>query len=437
MSIRVKVFLLFLGLYLVSVFLIFFFGLLIIRDVLYEYAIDYVDYQVNPVIDFYKSYYKNPHHYTKLLSEEAVSREIANLLLNEEGKVINRESFLEGELPDIEEKDIKHLLKSKKGIYKNYAYVVKDIEDYKIIFLGKLDKIEKVEKSIVVFTGVLVSVVSFPAAFLAAILFGRLLKPLDYLRRVSESLSKGNFEIEIKPSGRRDEFGLLEEAYAKMVERLRGIILWQREFIRNITHSLKTPLAYVKGQVELLQMGAYREDRLMEIYQRLLTQTEKMERLITQLATIMRLESQMPLKKEKVSINQLFAEMEEEYEFIREDRRFIVEYLSEDVEIEVDREYFKLALRNLIENAYKYTNKGARISLYYKEGCIVVEDEGIGMEHPERAGELFYREASDKEGSGLGLYIVKLIAQKSGMSMRVKSEKGAGTKVILCYNFKL
>ncbi|MFN3598321.1 MAG: ATP-binding protein [Aquificaceae bacterium] len=437
MSIKVKVFLLFLCLYLVSVFLISFFGIFIIRHTLYEYAIDYVEYQINPVIDFYKSYYKNPHHYTKLLSEEAVSREITNILLNKKGKVINRESFLDGELPDIKEEDIKHILKSNKGIYKEYAYVVKDIGDYKLILVGKLDRIEKVERYIFMFSGILVVVISIPASMLAVFLFGRLLKPLDYLRRVSEALSGGNFDVEIKPSGRKDEFGLLEKAYANMVERLRGIILWQREFIRNITHSLKTPLAYIKGQVELLQMGAYKEDKLTEIYQRLLTQTEKMERLITQLTTIMRLESQMPLKREKVSINQIFAEIEEEYEFIREDRRFIVDYLSEDVKIEVDKEYFKLALRNLIENAYNYTEKGARISLYYKQGCIVVEDEGIGMEHPEKAGELFYREANHKEGSGLGLYIVKLIAKKSGMSMKVESKRGAGTKMSLCCNFKL
>ncbi|HCO39675.1 MAG TPA: sensor histidine kinase, partial [Aquificaceae bacterium] len=125
-------------------------------------------------------------------------------------------------------------------------------------------------------------------------------------------------------------------------------------------------MAYIKGQMELLQMGAYGEEKLREIYSRVYAQSEKMERLITQLATIMRLESQMPLKVERVSINQLFAEIEEEYEFIKEERNFFVDYLEEDKEIEVDKEYFKLALRNLIENAYKYSEKGARISLYFK-----------------------------------------------------------------------
>ncbi|MFN4318885.1 MAG: sensor histidine kinase [Aquificaceae bacterium] len=437
MSVRLKALILFFSLYVSSVFLLSFLSLLVIRSSLYEYTLNYMEYQVNPLIDFYKKYYKNPDFYAKLLAEDIVSWEITSILVNNEGKVINKESFLEGDMPEVEEKEIRQMLKGKKGVGKEYAFIVKEVGHYELIILGKLEGIRKIEKRILLFTGVLVLLISLPASLLAVFLIKRLLEPLSYLREISELIYKGQLDIEIRVSGRKDEFGLLEEAYANMVDRLKSIILWQREFIRNITHALKTPLAYIKGQMELLQMGAYKEEKLREIYSRVQAQSEKMERLITQLATIMRLESQMPLKMERVSINQLFAEMEEEYEFIKEERRFYVKYLEEDKEIEVDKEYFKLALRNLIENAYKYSEKGARISLYFKDGCIVVEDEGIGMEHTERAGELFYREATDKEGTGLGLYIVKLIAQKSGMSMNIESKKGLGTKVSLCYNFKL
>lgn len=437
MSVKAKAFFLFFSLYISSVFLLTIFSLLLIRSILNEYMLNYIEYQVNPIIEFYKSYYKNPHHYAKLLSEEVVSREIASLLIDEDGKVVHKEGFLDGELPQLEEKDIRLMVKARKGIGEEYAFVAKEIDGYKLLLLGKLDRIREVENRILLFTGILILFVSVPASLLAVFLLNNLLKPLSYLREVSQALFKGRFDIEIKVSGRKDEFGLLEEAYANMVERLKSIILWQREFIRNITHALKTPLAYIKGQVELLQENNYPRERLTEIYQRLQVQTEKMEKLITQLSTIMRLESQMPLRVGRVSINQIFAELEEEYEFMREDRKFLVEYLDKDVEIEVDGEYFKMALRNLIENAYKYTEKGALIRLYFKDNCIVVEDDGIGMEHPERAGELFYREALHKEGSGLGLYIVKLIAQKSGMDLKLESQKGKGTRVSLCYNHKL
>ncbi len=437
MSVRLKALLLFFSLYLGSVALLSFFSLMVVRSALYKYTLHYMEYQVNPLIDFYKNYYKNPNYYAKLLAEDVVSREITGVLVDERGRIVRKENFLEGEMPEVNSQDIQGMIKSKRGIGNNYAFMVKKVGDYHLILLGKLDRIRNVERQIIFFTALILVVVSLPVSLLAFYFINQLLKPLAYLTEVSRRLSKGELDLEIRKSGSKDEFGLLEEAYASMVERLKSIILWQREFIRNVAHALKTPLTYIKGQAELLQKGRYTEVELKEVHRNIQLQAEKMGRLINQLTTIMRLESQVPLKVEEVSLNQVFAELEEEYEFIRESRRFIIEYLDEDVVLYVDKEYFKMALRNLIENAYKYTEEGQEIRLYFRDGCVVVEDRGIGMEHPEKAGELFYRESTDKEGSGLGLSIVRLIAQRSGMSMKVESQKGIGTRVSLCYNFKL
>ncbi|MCS7171198.1 MAG: HAMP domain-containing protein, partial [Aquificaceae bacterium] len=246
MSVRFKALLLFFSLYMGSVFLLSVFSLIVIRTTLYQYVLNYVDYQVNPLMEFYNNYYKNPNQYALLLSEDVVSREIASMLLDKKGNVINIESFLEGEIPHMEEDEIRKVLKLRRGIGERYAFIVKRVGDYDLILLGKLDSIKRVEGRILLFTGILVLLISAPASVLAFLLINRLLKPLSYLRYISESLSRGELDIEIERGGRRDEFGLLEEAYANMVEKLKGIILWQREFIRNITHALKTPLAYIR-----------------------------------------------------------------------------------------------------------------------------------------------------------------------------------------------
>jgi signal transduction histidine kinase len=432
MSVRVKVLSLFLGLYIGGIFLITLFSLLSIRSLLHDYLLDYMDYQVRPLLEFYRSYYKNPDYYAPLLTEDVVSGDIASFLLDNKGRVLKRESFLEGEFPNLEEDELKRVLGTKRGVLKDYAYIVKSVGDYKLLLVGKLDRIKEVERRIVLFTVGLVLFILLLSSLLATAYIKRLLSPLNYLTEVSRRISKGEISLEVKRSERKDEFGLLEEAYANMVERLKGIILWQKEFIRNITHALKTPLTYIKGQVELMQAGIYEDRNLEEIYKNINMQVSKMEKLITQLSTLMRLESQMPLKVERIALNQILAELEEEYEFIKKERRFTVEYTEENVELLVDKEYLKTALRNLIENAYKYTDMGGKIRLYYESGCIVVEDEGIGMEHPERAGEMFYREDHGKDGLGLGLSIVKAIASKMNMDMRVHSKRGLGTKVSLC-----
>lgn len=118
MSVKTKALFLFFGLYISSVFLLSIFSLIVIRTTLNEYILNYIEYQVNPIIEFYEDHYKNPHYYAKLLSEEVVSREIASVLINQKGKVLHKEGFLDGEGPEIKEEDLKYMIKAKKASIK-------------------------------------------------------------------------------------------------------------------------------------------------------------------------------------------------------------------------------------------------------------------------------------------------------------------------------
>ncbi|MGC8852361.1 MAG: sensor histidine kinase, partial [Hydrogenobacter sp.] len=239
--------------------------------------------------------------------------------------------------------------------------------------------------------------------------------------------------VHIERSTSTDEFGVLQNAYRDMIEKLQKTFDWQKEFIAGMAHELKTPLTYIKGQLELISMGIYKDvDKLREVLKNMLIQANKMERLMNHLILLMRLESGIPLRLSPVSINELLAEIDEEYEFIKQTHNFRVEYLDEDVEILADKDYLKIALGNLIENSYKYTQEGGYIRVFYKDSCIVVEDNGRGIENIERVVERFYREAQDKEGFGLGLAIVKAIADAHHFKLIIESKLGKGTKVSLC-----
>ncbi|MCS7083550.1 MAG: HAMP domain-containing histidine kinase, partial [Aquificaceae bacterium] len=231
---------------------------------------------------------------------------------------------------------------------------------------------------------------------------------------------------------RKDELGLLQNSFSAMLSSLKGIIQWQMDFIKMITHSLKTPLTYIKGQSEILIERKLEEESVKNAIIGINQQAIKMEKLINHLLTLLRLESHLPLKEESFSINELFAQIEEEYEYIKHERTFRVEYTKEEEIISGDLEYLKLAIGSLIENAYKYTNEGGRIRLYFAHRCICVEDDGIGIENPHMVGTPFYREYQDKEGFGLGMTIVKAIAERSGLKFKIESKKGVGTTVRLC-----
>jgi signal transduction histidine kinase len=325
-------------------------------------------------------------------------------------------------------------LKEKRGVYENYAFLTKKVgEKYAVILLFRLESIQKVQDELIRFVVLTASVVSILILILVPSIIKRFLEPLRYLTSISQRISKeGPLGMEVAEPKTEDELGQLQKAYKDMVDRLKEVITWQINFMRDITHALNTPLTYIKGQIELISEGFYSGEEFKVVLQKLLQQINKMETLIKKLMLLMRLQSQAPLSHRTFYVNQLFAELEEEYEFIKESHIFRVEYVSEDVLWEGDYDYLKLALANILENAYKYTPKGGFIKLYYKDDCIIVEDSGIGIEDKERVFEFFYRENKEKEGFGLGLAIVKAIAQKQRLSIHLESEKGKGTKVYLC-----
>jgi signal transduction histidine kinase len=431
MSLNKKLSLFFVSLYLLSITLFTLASLVAIRHVLIGYAYGYMERYANPIVEFYLEAYKDIDKRVGSLAEDLASEDVGALVVDSGGKLI---SFVPPFREEVNLPKLEVLLKEKRGVYENYAFLTKKVgEKYTVILLFRLKPIQRVQDELIKFVVLTASVMAIFILLLVPPIIKRFLEPLSYLTSISQKISKeGPLGVEVAEAKTKDELGQLQKAYKDMVDRLKEVITWQVNFMRDITHSLNTPLTYIKGQIELINEGFYRGDEFKAVLQKLLQQTNRMETLIKKLMLLMRLQSQVPLSHRTFSINQLFAELEEEYEFIKESHAFRVEYLLEDIHLDGDYDYLKLALVNLLENAYKYTPKGGFIRLYYKDDCIVVEDNGVGIEDKERVFDAFYRENKEKEGFGLGLAIVKAIAQKQGLSIHLESEKGKGSRFYLC-----
>ncbi|GBC88378.1 putative sensor histidine kinase TcrY [bacterium HR13] len=433
MSVKLKLLLFFLSAYVVSMLSITLFTLATVSELLLNYTYDYMEYQIKPAVEFYKNLHANPARYIDLLASDVVSREMASIVIDKEGKVKHKEPFLDGEDPQITPEDIRFFLQNRKGILKEYTFIVKNIGDYKLVLLGKMEKIEGIQRTLVIFITLFTSFISLLIALVLMIFIRRMLRPLGYLTSISREVYRGNMNVHVEKSSSKDEFGVLQNAYRDMLIKLQKTFDWQRDFIAAMAHELKTPLTYVKGQLDLISIGVYSDEtKLKEVIKKMSTQVGKMERLINHLVLLMRLESGMPLRLSPVSLNEIFVEIDEEYEFIKQTHNFRVEYLVEDVKVHANKDYLKIALGNLIENSYKYTPEGGTVKLYYANGCIVVEDSGRGIKDTQKVFERFYREAQDKEGFGLGLTIVKAIADAHHFDVHIDSRVGYGTKVSLC-----
>ncbi len=214
----------------------------------------------------------------------------------------------------------------------------------------------------------------------------------------------------------------------------------RRDFVANVSHELRTPLTVVGGFIETLLDGNPLDDATRHrVLSTMQTQTLRMQRLVDELLTLSRLESQ-PEKAPmtKVPMTALMQQLAQMARHLSQDRH---EVISGDIPVSDhvlgnESELFS-AFGNLVSNAVRYTPEGGKITLSWKidsgEGIFSVTDTGPGIEaeHLSRLTERFYRvdRARSREtgGTGLGLAIVKQIAIHHDAKLEVSSTPGQGS----------
>lgn len=225
------------------------------------------------------------------------------------------------------------------------------------------------------------------------------------------------------------------------VTELRGLERMRSEFVANVSHELKTPVTSIKGFAETLLDGALAETgtarRFVEIIDR---ESARLGRLVDDLLELSRIESQrVELRLEPVSLAELAAETVAFYLPTAAQRQVVVETKvpGELSRVLADRELLEHVLRNLVDNAVKYTPPGGRVWVSAAEDAgtvsVSVSDTGHGIppEHLSRLFERFYRvdKARSREvgGTGLGLSIVKHVVERHGGRVTVESTVGEGS----------
>ena len=212
----------------------------------------------------------------------------------------------------------------------------------------------------------------------------------------------------------------------------------RRDFIANVSHELRTPLTVVNGFLETLidaqsESGGARQHHLQLMHE----QAQRMHRLVEDLLTLSRLESQeTPVSDELVDVRQLVREVADEARALSLGRHQIDVDLTPGF-VRGSREELRSAFGNIVSNAVRYTPDGGSISLAWREdasgGRFEVSDTGLGVapDHIPRLTERFYRvdksRSRETGGTGLGLAIVKHVLLRHGGHLDVQSEVGRGS----------
>lgn len=261
----------------------------------------------------------------------------------------------------------------------------------------------------------------------------RILKGIEYFMR-------GDFSIRIKKLRRHgdvNEFDNIIDGFNKMAEELSGVETLRTDFITNVSHELKTPLAVIQNYGVMLQAQSLDEERRIEYAKSITDASRRLANLITNILKLNRLENQQifPDTKE-YNLGRQLCECLIGFEDAWERKNLNIETdIDDNIIINADEELLSLVWNNLFSNAVKFNKEGGSIGvcLMRDGGCAVVEvsDTGCGISPKVGAHifEKFYQgdNSHAAEGNGLGLALVKRVIDIIGGEISVNSVPGEGS----------
>jgi two-component system phosphate regulon sensor histidine kinase PhoR len=224
----------------------------------------------------------------------------------------------------------------------------------------------------------------------------------------------------------------------KDVTEERQIGQMKRDFFSHASHELKSPLTAIKGYAELILYDMIKENEIKESSEKIINQTEFMSALVEDMLMLSRLENIKEESYQDIYLDQILDEVLDTLSQPLKDKQMELEVLKkEHISYYGDPLDFSKLFKNLIENAYKYsdTNKTITIDLKAQKDQIIfiVKDQGKGIpkEHQSRVFERFYRVDKGRldGGTGLGLAIVKHIVIKYQGKIDLKSSLSEGTTI--------
>ena len=263
----------------------------------------------------------------------------------------------------------------------------------------------------------------------------RAFRPLDHITATAEAINDAkDLSGRIVVSSKNAEFSRLAANFNQMFERLERSFEAEKQFTSDASHELRTPVSIIKGACEYAQKYDETPEDHAETISMIQRQADKMTTLINQLLHITRMEQGTEnISMEEINLGEFAKSFCNEQPW--DHSRFTLT-AAHDISITANKELLGRLIRNLVENAFKYSPADGHVRLTIfsttTEVLLSVQDSGIGIpfEEQEKIWQRFYQADSSRgsdEGSGLGLSMVEQIAKLHGGSMTLESIPGKGS----------
>ncbi|MCK0142767.1 HAMP domain-containing sensor histidine kinase [Aliiroseovarius sp. F20344] len=305
--------------------------------------------------------------------------------------------------------------------------VTKDSEGEPVMVAVPLEESEQVQEllgSILWTTALIVIALTLAIGFGAGLLAQR---RIALINRTLSRLADGDLSARTEHIRAKDDLDDIARQLDTTAAELERLVSQTRHLSASIAHDLRTPLARLRAQLEMLPDGQGRSAALEE--------AERLSQIFDTIMRVARIEAAQGKDGfELVALDNLTTDVFEIFEAVVEDegKKLTLETVSHS-EVEADRQMLVQAMANLIQNAL--VHGGQNITLFAQGQTIGVYDDGAGVD-PSQFGEIIkpmvrLDEARSSEGSGLGLALVRAVADRHGAKLEISQVKPQGLKVAL------
>ena len=265
-------------------------------------------------------------------------------------------------------------------------------------------------------------------------------RPVKRITDAAEKIMEGDFTVRIPHAltvGADEKFNDIVDCFNQVAQELSGVETLRTDFIANVSHEMKTPLAVMQNYGTILQQSGLSEEERIEYAKAITDASRRLTDMMTNILKLTRLESQQIYPQTaEYDLGEQLCECLLQYESVWEQSEIDIETdIQDDVIIKADAELLSLVWNNLLSNAFKFTPQGGSVALEMvtaEEYAVVrVRDTGCGMtpEVGSHIFEKFYQGDTSRatQGNGLGLALVKRVVDIVQGEISVESMIGEGT----------
>ena len=264
-------------------------------------------------------------------------------------------------------------------------------------------------------------------------------RPTKIITEATEKIMSGDFSVRIKPmqSSGMEGFNRIAMAINQMAEELSSVETLRTDFIANVSHEMKTPLAVMQNYGTLLQAPDLSDEKRIEYAKGITDGSRRMADMMTNILKLNRLENQQIYPQvSEFDLGEQICECLLQYENVWEKANIEIETdIAEDVKVKADAELLGHVWNNLFSNAFKFTPAGGTVTVSLTatdhHAIVKVTDTGCGMT-PEVGAHIFEKfyqgdTSHSVQGNGLGLALVKRVIDIMQGEIGVESAVGKGS----------